>query len=102
MPGHILHAGCVCGFERELCPGATYNGGRVIAYTANGRDLRTVDWDIAAKEQLVVLRDPCLLDPDDPDYFDRLFAVQLESHGPFRCPRCGKDSLLMRFAGFWD
>lgn len=101
MPGHIIHAECVCGFECELHPGATYDTGRVIAYTADGTDLGTVDQDTAARERLVVLPDPYLLDLDGDD-LERFFSVKDETHGPFRCPRCGNDSLLISFAGHWD
>jgi hypothetical protein len=103
LPGHILRAQCDCGFECELYPGANKDGvGRVIAYTNDGTDLRTFDQDAAARKQLIVLRDPFLLDPDEHDYFERLLSVKAQFHAPFRCPSCGKDSLLIRFAGHWD
>jgi hypothetical protein len=42
MPGHNMLGKCACGFERKLAPGATINTLRVMAYSADGRDLVTI------------------------------------------------------------
>ena len=50
MPGHILVAHCDCGFERELWPGASVEHLHVIAYTADGHDLITIESEQANNE----------------------------------------------------
>ena len=87
MPGHLVSARCACQFERGLRPGATIEHWYVIAYTSDGRDLETVESEKAKREKLTVIRDPCL----DADV--RTFGAG--PYGPYRCPRCEKQSLLM-------
>jgi len=43
VPGHIVVARCACKFERSLQPGASVEHLYVIAYTPDGRDLKTVE-----------------------------------------------------------
>ena len=94
MPGHIVVARCACQFERSLQPGASIEHLYVIAYTPNGRDLKTFESEKAKRESLTVINDPCL----DADV--RTFGAG--PYGPHRCPGCGKQSLLMWQVGFWD
>jgi hypothetical protein len=90
----MVLARCACQFERILKPGATFERLNVIAYTPNGRDLETVESEKAKRESLTVVNDPCL------DAEVRTFGAG--PYGPYRCPRCEKQSLLMWQAGFWD
>jgi hypothetical protein len=94
MPGFTLIAKCGCGFERVLSPGASFDHGYVIAYTANGRDLETVESEKAKRESLTVIEDPCL------EAEERTFGAG--PYGPYQCPSCGKHSLEMQQIGFWD
>ena len=97
MPGHILSAKCPCGFEREVAPGATVNALRVIAYTADGRDLVTIESEKAKTAGLTVIEDPWLKAQETSLY------VSLDSSwGPYRCPQCAKDSLQLCPKGLWD
>jgi hypothetical protein len=93
MPGPILLAKCACGFERDLSPGTQLrspNDLRVIAYTADERDLVTVDNEEAQKLHLTVIEDPYIK------------AETGEPWGPYRCPGCGQRSLQLCHTGFWD
>ena len=67
MPGHILTAKCACDFGQRVSPGATFSEGRVerrvIAYTADGRGLATIESGEAARGKLTVIEDPALADP---------------------------------------
>jgi hypothetical protein len=92
MPGHILLGRCVCGFERKLWPGATAEHSRVIAYTADGRDLITIESEQATNQSLAVIKDPRFED-EWPSY---------GPWGPYRCPSCVRRALRMEFSGFWD
>jgi hypothetical protein len=92
VPGHILVARCDCGFERELSPGATIEQVQVIAYTADGRDLITIESEQAKNESLTVIEDPCLKE-ESPSF---------GPWGPYRCPSCGQQTLRMEFSGNWD
>ena len=59
MPGNILTARCDCGgFQREPWPGATVTHLKVIAYSADGRDLITVESEQAKLEGLRVIKTP--------------------------------------------
>jgi len=66
----------------------------VIVYTPDGRDLQTVESEKAKRESLTVINDPRL------DAAERTFGAG--PYGPYRCPGCGKQSLLMWQDGFWD
>ena len=92
VPGHILVARCDCGFERELAPGATEVRSQVIAYTADGRDLITIECEQANNEALTVIENP-RLEEESPSF---------GPWGPYRCPSCGQQSLRMEFGGWWD
>jgi hypothetical protein len=91
VPGHILVTQCDCGFECGLSPGATVEQLYVIAYTADGRDLITIESEQAKNESLTVIDDPCLKE-----------AGRDGPWGPYRCPSCGQQTLRMEFSGFWD
>jgi hypothetical protein len=98
MPGHVLSAKCTCGFEREVAPGATVNQLRVIAYTADGCDLVTVESEKAKAANLTVIEDPWLKAQEAAPYvsFDSSWGP------PYQCPRCTQDSLQLRPTGLWD
>jgi hypothetical protein len=112
MPGHTLRAECACRFSRELSPGARQNGLYIMAYTEDSKDLGTFHNEEARERGLTTLQDPCLrdeeeeerlLESDDPDkFFEKESALKEQPHGPYRCPKCGNDTLLICFAGFWD
>lgn len=112
MPGHLLRANCPCGFDRELSPGATFDGLYVMAYTEDGKDLKTFNDESAKQRGLAVLADPCLmnekeeerlLELDDADEFsDRMQALMEQEHGPYRCPTCGEATLFISYIGSWD
>jgi len=99
MPGHILHAKCTCGFERELWPGASITELYVIAYSTDARDLMTIESQKAKADHLMVIEDPWLkaqrIDPYAIPSFDSAW-------GPYRCPSCAKDSLQLWPSGNWD
>jgi hypothetical protein len=97
MPGYILHAKCVCGFERELWPGATISELRVMAYTADGLDLVTVESQEAASDKLTVIEDPCIKASEE-NPLNRSWGPW----GPYRCPACRKKSLQIWQCGYWD
>lgn len=100
MPGNILMARCDCGFERQLSPGATYEKLSVIAYTADGHDLITVDSEQAKKESLVVIKDPRL----EEEWAGEIWrgAPSYGPWGPHKCPSCGQQYLRLEFGGWWD
>jgi hypothetical protein len=100
MPGHILVARCNCGFERELCPGATVERLRVIAYTADGCDLITIESEQAKNESLTVIKDPRL----EEEWLGETWRgpPSYGPWGPYRCPSCGQQSLRLEFRGWWD
>src|SRR5688572_10804962 len=54
MPGNILIARCECAFERQLSPGATVEELQVMAYTADGRDLTTIESEQARRDALIL------------------------------------------------
>jgi len=85
-------AKCACGFERELAPGATINTLRVMAYSADGRDLVTIESGEAESAGLRLLEDPWVKGDD----------LIRRGSGPYRCPRCEAVSLQLEPIGFWD
>src|SRR5262249_4339822 len=97
MPGHILHAECACGFWRELTPGSSISNLYVIAYTADGEDLVTIESGEAERATLTALEDPWLKAQND----DPLSPSFEASWGPYRCPRCGRERLQLSPWGFW-
>lgn len=99
MPGHLLHAKCNCGFERELQPGASITTLYVIAYTADTRDLVTIDCREAESNALTVIEDPLLKEKEKDAYFISRFD---SSWGPYRCPACEESSLQIWQSRFWD
>jgi hypothetical protein len=100
MPGNILVARCECGFERKLWPGATIEHLRVIAYSADGRDLVTVERQEAEKQSLAVIEDPRL----EEEWLGETWRgpPSWGPWGPYRCPSCGQQSLHITFGGQWD
>ncbi|SRR6266700_400968 len=100
VPGNILIAQCDCGFERELSPGATVEVLQVIAYTADGRDLITIESEQAKREALTVIKDPRL----EEEWLGEtwLGPPSYGPWGPYRCPSCGQLRLRLRFGGWWD
>jgi hypothetical protein len=99
MPGHILHAKCACGFERELSPGASRTGLYVIAYTADADDLVTIDSRETESNSLTVIEDPLL----EEQKRDRFFIPNCKSSwGPHYCPACKKSSLRIWPRESWD
>lgn len=95
MPGHILTARCACGFDCMLYPGATMTELHVVAYSADGCDLITIDSKEAKQRSLQVLEDPSL-DPEGET------GIGAGPWGPYRCPACGQNKLQMGQCGFWD
>jgi hypothetical protein len=99
MPGHILQAKCACGFERELQPGASITALYVIAYTADGHDIVTIDSREAERNVLTVIDDPWLNAQEKDQFTSPRFN---SSWGPYRCPACEGSSLQIWPRGFWD
>jgi hypothetical protein len=107
VPGHILHAGCSCGFEQELTPGfdAMSCIGYTIAYNADGSDLVTTDHATIQSLGPRTIPDPFLSDYEPGDGLEKLdeeIDKKNVGQGPYHCPRCKEVSLMLRFRGFWD
>jgi hypothetical protein len=109
MPGHILHAECACGFQRELSPGSAIAADRIvgytIAYSADGSDLRSEDNVIVNSQELRTVPDPFLSDyqvGDSLEKFSEEFEKKRVAQGPYLCPHCKAVSLMLHFAGLWD
>jgi hypothetical protein len=100
MPGHLIDAFCDCGFECELSPGSTIEQLYEIAYTADGRDLITIESEKAKNESLTVIEDPRL----EEEWLDGTWRGPPSNGpwGPYRCPSCGQQILRMEFRGYWD
>lgn len=103
MPGHMLNASCLCGYETGLSPGASMmtNSSTVIAYTADLSDLITIDEDLASKAKLKTIADPAL----DADPMERtpIMGDEFEKGwGPYLCPECKRKTLRIFFCGNWD
>jgi hypothetical protein len=107
VPGHILHAGCCCGFEQELTPGFDTMSciGYTVAYNADGSDLVTEDDATIKSKGLCTIRDPFLSDYEPgngPEKLDKEIAEKNVAQGPFLCPRCKAIGLMLHFSGHWD
>ena len=102
VPGHILIAQCECGFERELWPGATFETLRVIAYTADGRDLITIESEEAKRRFLTVIENPRLKEIMEAEEKGQFGIPARGPWGPYGCPSCGQQSLQLEHRGNWD
>ena len=102
MPGHLMRAACACGFERELGPGASVVSGLyVIAYSADQRDLVTIELKEAKKKNLTVIEDPKLKEEAEAE--NKIASLWANGPwGPYHCPSCGHANLQLWHVGFWD
>jgi len=99
MPGHIFQAKCACGFQRRLSPGASIDHLHVMAYTADGRDLITIESEQAESQSLVTVKDPYLEAERNRPWLEN---PSYGPWGPYRCSSCGQQSLQLWHIGFWD
>lgn len=109
MPGHILHAECVCGFRRELSPGSSIVGDRcvgyTIAYSSDDSDLLTEGDEVVQSKQLRALPNPFLSTFEPGDSMAKLEYEEFEKkkapQGPCG-PSCQTNRLVLHFRGWWD
>jgi hypothetical protein len=111
MPGRALQAICRCGFERELYVGTTRRGGRwlhnVIAYNEDESDLLSDTEDRVQMRKLRTIPDPFdvwIDGPLDIETIKRILANPRQDveHGPYLCPRCKAESLMLHRGGIYD
>jgi hypothetical protein len=104
MPGHLIETSCDCGFTNLLSPGAGVQCGYDMAYTEAGDDLQTFEDVEIANRQLITISNPFLEEPSsaDDEKWSEFFKRRYEPQGPHRCPKCRRDSLILRFRGRWD
>lgn len=92
MCGIIVEAHCACGFERSFRLGDGFDGSSyVMAYTEDGEDLVEMKITPAEKRNRKILNFP----RDDG-------RSSWEDKGPYGCPYCKKQSLMLRLVAFWD
>lgn len=81
-----------------------------MAYTEGSKDLGTFNSEEATRRGLTTLADPCLIDDDDDQFLHsdlgehrrRERELKEEPHGPYRCPSCARETLVIQFRGWWD
>lgn len=104
MPGHIIHAACPCGYQKQLMPGASTFGDKEyrMAYSASGKSVGTFDVKTVENEELEIIADPFLsvdwIEDNASDTPDKPPAPPIL----IRCPRCQQTSLVLEWAGMWD
>ena len=100
MPGHMLNAFCLCGFDREMHVGSSIAdlssgvGATCICYTADGKDLITASEKDIQEHGLEKIDNPFL--SDDP------LSPRQGIYDGYRCPVCGRNTMSLTQVGFWD
>jgi hypothetical protein len=86
-------------FRTGAGPGASLTELYVIAYTANGCDLVTVDSRDAETQGLSVIDDPWLKGQEQSPFVSPRWDTPW---GPYRCPGCRDHRLQLWPRGHWD
>ena len=73
-----------------------------LAYSADGRDLVTIENEDAKKKSLTVIEDPRLKEIAEADEKGSLGIRAGGPWGPYPCPSCEQPNLQLWHSGFWD
>jgi hypothetical protein len=104
MPGNIISAECVCGYETVLMPGSPEASPKtlVMVYLTDRRELDIEDSKIARRKQLQILEDP-FVNFDEEDFDEWLESIKpMRECGPYLCPSCREQTLKLISSGNWD